>query len=102
MQAHTKPLLIFGTRHGSIYNLTPTNLPDIPAIQLSFGDFFDNREVIKSLPEAFTLKKFLGFKDHVKTYLTPYDFYKDEPITGCQNSKQVKIKCVNGYNAITA
>ncbi len=36
------------------------------------------------------------------TYLTPYDFYKQQPITGCQNSKQVKIKCVNGYNAITA
>lgn len=36
------------------------------------------------------------------TYMSPYDFYKEEPITGCQNSKQVKIKCINGYNAITA
>lgn len=49
-KTQTKPLLIFGSRHGSIYNLTPANLPDIEAIQLSFGDFFDNKEVIKSLP----------------------------------------------------
>jgi hypothetical protein len=41
--ANTKPLLIFGSRHGSIYNLTPTNLPEIDAIQLSYGDFFDNK-----------------------------------------------------------
>jgi hypothetical protein len=43
-------LLIFGTRHGSIYNLTPTNVPDIKAIQLSYGDFFDKKDVFKSLP----------------------------------------------------
>jgi len=36
----TKPILIFGTRHGSIYNLTPTNQPKIQAIQLSVGDFY--------------------------------------------------------------
>jgi hypothetical protein len=41
--ANKKPLLIFGSRHGSIYNLTPTNLPEIDAIQLSYGDFFDNK-----------------------------------------------------------
>jgi hypothetical protein len=57
-----KPLLIFGTRHGSIYNLTPANLPVLQAIQLSFGDFFDNKEIIKSFPEEMTLKKFLGYK----------------------------------------
>ncbi len=39
----SKPLLIFGSRHGSIYNLTPANLPELSAIQLSFGDFYDNR-----------------------------------------------------------
>lgn len=39
----TKPLLIFGTRHGSLYNLTPSNQPKVSAISLSFGDFYDNR-----------------------------------------------------------
>lgn len=73
---HTKPLLIFGSRHGSIHNLTPTNLPDLPAVQLSFGDFFDNRDVIRSLPEGMSFKKFLGLKESVLTYLSPYDFYK--------------------------
>jgi hypothetical protein len=38
----TVPLFIYGTRHGTIYNLTPTNMPkNISAIQLSFGDFYD-------------------------------------------------------------
>jgi hypothetical protein len=38
----------------------------------------------------------------MQTYLTPYDFYKSEPITGCQDNKKVKIKCINGYNTINA
>lgn len=73
---HTKPLLIFGTRHGCIHNLTPNNLPQLPAIQLSFGDFYDFKDVIKTLPQGMTFKKFLGFKEDMITYLTPYDFYK--------------------------
>ncbi len=74
--AQKKPLLIFGTRHGCVHNLTPVNIPDIPAIQLSFGDFFDNKDVIRSLPEGMSFKKFLGYKENMLTYLTPYDFYK--------------------------
>lgn len=47
----TAPLFIYGTRHGSLYNLTPTNQPKIiPAIQLCYGDFYDYVETIKSLP----------------------------------------------------
>ncbi len=74
--AQSKPILIFGTRHGSVYNLTPTNLPDLTAIQLSFGDFFDNKKVFSNLPEGMSFKKFLGFKESILTYLSPYDFYK--------------------------
>lgn len=74
--AQSKPLLIFGTRHGCIYNLTPTNLPDLPGVQLSFGDFFDNKETLRNLPEGISFKKFLGFKENIITYLSPYDFYK--------------------------
>ena len=38
----TKPLLIYGTRHSTIYNLTPYNQPQhIAAIQLSYGDLHD-------------------------------------------------------------
>jgi len=43
---------------------------------LSFGDFFDNRELFRSLPEGMSFKKFLGFKENILTYMTPYDFYK--------------------------
>lgn len=49
-----------------------------------------------------TLKKFLGFSEKVLTYLTPYDFYKKECITGCHNNKFVKIKCDSGYCPISA
>lgn len=50
MESTIKPLLIFGTRHGTIFNLTPTHLPSLPGIQLSVGDFYDHREVLKNLP----------------------------------------------------
>jgi hypothetical protein len=72
----TKPLLVFGSRHGSIFNLTPTNMPNLPGIQLSVGDFYDFKETIRNFPENMTLKKFLGFDDNIVTYLSPYDFYK--------------------------
>jgi len=83
IESKIKPLLIFGTRHGTIFNLTPSNLPDLPGIHLSVGDFYDHREVIKSLPEGMTLKSFLGYKTSTVTYLAPYDFYKKECMTGC-------------------
>jgi hypothetical protein len=56
------PLFIYGTRHGTLYNLTPTNQPKhIPAIQLSYGDFHDYIETIKNLPSNLSFKKYLGF-----------------------------------------
>jgi hypothetical protein len=48
--AHTKPIFIFGTRHGSVYNLTPSNLPSIQGVQLSVGDLYEAKKTIKSLP----------------------------------------------------
>ena len=72
----TKPLLVFGSRHGTIFNLTPHHLPSLPGIQLSVGDFYDHKDTLQHLPEGMTLKKFLGFKEDIVTYLTPYDFYK--------------------------
>ena len=51
MQKSTNPLLIFGTRHGTLYNMTPKNLPSsVPAIQLSYGDFHDYTYTISQLP----------------------------------------------------
>lgn len=99
---HTKPLFVFGTRHGTIFNLTPTHLPQIPGIQLSVGDFYDHKDALQNLPEGMSFKKFLGFPENITTYLTPYDFYKPECMTGCDNSKIVKIKCNKGYTAFTA
>jgi hypothetical protein len=98
----TKPLLVFGTRHGTVFNLTPNHLPHLPGIQLSVGDFWDHKEALKELPEGMNFKKFLGFKDNIVTYLTPYDFYKKECMTGCDNSNIVKIKCSKGYTSFTA
>jgi hypothetical protein len=46
----TKPLLVFGTRHGTVFNLTPNHLPSLPGIQLSVGDFYDHKETLKELP----------------------------------------------------
>jgi hypothetical protein len=59
----SKPLLVFGTRHGTIFNLTPNHLPQLPGIQLSVGDFYDHKDALQHLPEGMTFKKFLGFKD---------------------------------------
>lgn len=98
----TKPLLVFGTRHGTVFNLTPTHLPQISGIQLSVGDFYDHKDALQNLPEGMSFKKFLGFPENIATYLTPYDFYKPECMTGCDNSKIVKIKCSKGYTAFTA
>ena len=97
-----KPLLVFGTRHGMIFNITPSHLPDLPAVQLSVGDFYDSKETLKVLPEDMSFKRYLGFKDSVKTYLSPYDFYKKEGMTGCEREKVVKIKCNRGYTEFTA
>ena len=49
-----------------------------------------------------TLKKFLGFPEETVTYLTPYDFYKKEGMTGCEKSTTVKIKCSKGDTPFTA
>jgi len=83
MQESIKPLFVFGTRHGTTYNLTPTNLPNLPGIQLSLGDFYDNKETIKDLPANLSLRKFLGYSEDIITYLSPYDFYKKECFAGC-------------------
>ena len=58
----TSPLLIFGTRHGTIYNLTPKNLPALlPAVQICYGDIHDSSYTLSQLPEGMSFKKFLGF-----------------------------------------
>ena len=45
------PLLIFASRHGTIYNITPSNLPsNIPALQLCYGDFHDHITTLNNLP----------------------------------------------------
>ncbi len=49
-----------------------------------------------------SLKKFLGFSEDIVTYLSPYDFYKQECLAGSQDSKLVKIKCSKGYTAFDA
>lgn len=55
------PLFIYGSRHGALYNLTPTNIPKtIKAITLCYGDFYDHMNTIKNLPEGLSFKKFLG------------------------------------------
>ena len=99
----TNPLLIFGTRHGTLYNLTPSNLPAmIPAIQLCYGDLHDYAETLSNLPEGMSFKKFLGYPENSLTYLTPYDFSKEDCMTGCQHNSKVKIKCNKGYTEFTA
>ena len=99
----TAPLLIFSTRHGSLYNLTPTNIPAlIPALQLSYGDLHHYVNTLSNLPEGMSIKKFFGFSPNTLTYLTPYDFFKKDCMTGCQNNSKVKIKCNKGYTEVTA
>ena len=44
------PLLIFSTRTGTPYNLTPTNQPKMQALQISAGDFLHMKSVLKALP----------------------------------------------------
>ncbi len=41
-----KPLFVFGTRHGTIYNITPSHLAPLPAIQLSVADLYENKETL--------------------------------------------------------
>ena len=45
-----RPLLVFGTRHGTIFNITPSHLAEIAAVQLSVGDFYDSKETLNALP----------------------------------------------------
>lgn len=99
--AKSKPLFVFGTRHGTIFNITPSHLPPLSGLQLSVGDFFENKDTIKELPEGMSFKKFLGFDDNIATYLSPYDFYKKEGMKGCEKSTTVKIKCSKGYTDFT-
>ena len=71
-----KPVFVYGTRHGTIFNITPSHLPNLQAVQLSVGDFFDSKETLKALPEGMNFKKYMGYPQTVATYLSPYDFYK--------------------------
>ncbi len=99
----TAPLFIYGTRHGTLYNLTPTNLPkNIPAVQLNYGDFHDHIDALQNLPEGMTIKKYLGYPSTVLTYMAPYDFSKPDCMSGCHYNNKVKIKCNKGYTEITA
>lgn len=101
-QERIKPLLVFGTRHGTIYNITPSHLATIPGIQLSVGNFYDHKETIKELPEGVSFKRFLGFPETTVTYLSPYNFFEKEGMTGCEKNHIVKIKCNKGYTEFTA
>lgn len=49
-----------------------------------------------------TFKKFINFPENTLTYLSPYDFSKEDCMTGCQNNSKVKIKCNKGYTQVTA
>jgi hypothetical protein len=42
--------MIFSTRTGTPFNLTPTNQPAMQAIQITAGDFIHLKSVIKALP----------------------------------------------------
>jgi hypothetical protein len=78
------PLLIFSTRTGTPYNLTPTNQPQMQAIQLSAGDFLHMKPVLRALPEGLSFKKFIGCAEDVLTYLTPYDYGRQHSMNGCK------------------
>jgi len=54
------------------------------------------------LPEGMTFNKFLGYGPDTCTYLSAYDFYKKEGMTGCERETVVKIKCSKGYTEFTA
>lgn len=49
-----------------------------------------------------SFKKFLGFPESTITYLSPYNFFEKEGMTGCEKNHIVKIKCNKGYTEFTA
>ena len=97
-----KPILLFSSRTGTLYNLTPSNYPKIQGytgIHLSAGDFMHLKSTLAKIPHSnLTFKKFLGYKDdeNILTYLAPYDYYKESCMNGCQGNK-VKIMGNKGY-----
>jgi len=97
-----KILFIYGTRHGTIYNITANHLPQIEAIQLSVGDFHDHRHTIKSLPNNISFRKYLGFPEEITTYLSSYDLHKKQCILSGDNSQITKIRCSNGFTPFSA
>lgn len=94
------PLLVFSTRTGTPYNLTPANQPKMKAIQLSAGDFMHMKPVLKALPQHLSFKKFIGCTEDVLTYLTPYDYNVQHGMNGCKGEK-IKIMCRNGYQEVS-
>lgn len=72
-----KPTLLLASRLGSLYNLIPSNQNNVEVIHLSVGDFLHiKQDVLEKLPEHLSFKKYLGYQDHILTYLAPHDFYK--------------------------
>ena len=47
-----RPFFVFGTRHGTIFNITLTLLSKykIDAVSLYVGDFYQNKQTFQNLP----------------------------------------------------
>lgn len=90
-------ICVLGSRHSALYNLTPAMREKVKGIQLSVGDFYVKRKVLKNLPEGWSFKKFCGYPEEIKTYLSPYDFHRKGRIKEHTDPKIVKILCDNGY-----
>jgi hypothetical protein len=102
MQKAALPTLIFSTRTGTPYNLTPSNQPDIHALHLVAGDFLHLKKILQQLPPDLPFKKFIGCKSpNIKTYLTPYDFSKPKSMNGCHGDK-VKVMGNQGYKEMSS
>lgn len=67
-------LIVLATRRSTLPNITPEMRENVQGIMLSVGDFHQKRKVISALPTGWTFKKFCGYEERVKTYLSPHHF----------------------------
>lgn len=54
------------------------------------------------MPKDWSFKKFCGYGEDVKTYLSSYDFFMADRIKQISDTKIVKIKGYNGYQEYDA
>lgn len=66
--------LIFHTRKGTLYNLTPINQKflEIDSVQLVIADFYDMMKVYEKFPETLNPKKFMNLQGK-KVYMSSID-----------------------------